>query len=90
MDFINLNYLLYYLLVINILSSFILIIDKINSLKSGNRIRESNLLLLSLLGGGFLGIITMFMIRHKIKKKWFIFRYIIFTLFSTLVIIYII
>ena len=30
------------------------------------------------------------LLRHKIKKKWFIFRYIIFTLFSTLVIIYII
>ena len=73
-DFIMLfEIFLIYLLIINLIAISITIYDK-NAAKKGKwRIKESTLLLVSLLGGSTTMLATMFGIRHKTKKPKFMF-----------------
>lgn len=74
LDFIMLfEIFLIYLLIINLIAISITIYDK-NAAKKGKwRIKESTLLLVSLLGGSITMLATMFGIRHKTKKPKFMF-----------------
>lgn len=64
--------MIYYLVLINVITSFFYAFDKYLAIKRGNRISEFHLLLLSFLGGAFLGLITMYFVHHKTRKKKFI------------------
>lgn len=67
-------YILYYLVIINALSGTLFIFDKIAAITGIKRIKESVLHGLELLGGVFINLILMYLIRHKNKKnqynKW--------------------
>ena len=61
--------LLKYLIIINIISGIIFFIDKQKSKKNKFRISESNLHLLEAIGGIFIILPLMILIRHKNKKS---------------------
>lgn len=63
--------MVYYLIVINIYTFLIFIIDKFKSIKGSYRISEAHLLISSFIGGIFGGILGMYIIRHKTKKPKF-------------------
>ena len=63
------------LTITNIFSFLLILIDKYQSRKQLRRIPENQLFLLALLGGWFLGIIGMKLIRHKTSKKSFKIRW---------------
>ncbi len=63
-----LKYLLVYFLIINIFSGIIFYADKIKAQKKRDRIPESRLHILEIMGGIFSIIILMFIIRHKNHK----------------------
>lgn len=64
--------MVYYLLVINVITFFTYTLDKWLAIKGKRRISEFNLLLLSIIGGSFLGIIAMYLVHHKTKKIKFV------------------
>lgn len=61
-----------YLIIINILSLILMIIDKILAIKKKQRISEFHLLTITIFGGSFGTIIGMILARHKIRKLKFI------------------
>jgi uncharacterized membrane protein YsdA (DUF1294 family) len=72
MNFISENHwILYYLLVINIITFIIYGLDKLLAIKEKSRIRVSSLLLLAFLGGEIGGYLAMKIFHHKTQKKWF-------------------
>lgn len=60
-----------YLIIINIIGFIICFIDKRKAIKNKYRIKEMNLLLISLIGGCFGFYIGMYMFHHKTKKLKF-------------------
>lgn len=64
---------IFFLLIINLISFIIMMLDKYRAIKKQWRISERNLFLLAFLGGGFGIYIGMFIFKHKIRKKKFIF-----------------
>lgn len=65
--------ILIYLLSINLLTFFLMWLDKIKAKKGKWRIPENTLLTFALLGGSIGGIIGMYTFHHKTKKaKFFI------------------
>ena len=68
----------YYLVVINIITFFVYILDKYFAIKNKRRISEYHLLTLSIFGGAFLGLISMYLVRHKTRK----YKFLIINLFS--------
>lgn len=64
-------YLVIYLILINLIALFMYRIDKTKAKSQTWRIKESTLLLLSLLGGGIGSILGMELFRHKTKKLKF-------------------
>lgn len=61
-----------YLLVISVISVIVCCYDKIAAKHATrHRIRESSLLIFSLLGGSVAMLLTMYIIRHKTKHKKF-------------------
>ena len=69
----TLLYFFLYFIVINILSFFLMKIDKKRSIKKQSRISEFTLYLVSLLGGSIGTILGMQIFRHKTQKNSFIF-----------------
>lgn len=65
------NYLLGYILVINIFSLIIMYIDKNNARKHAWRVAETSLISLGLLGGSIGLLIGMYLLRHKTKHLKF-------------------
>lgn len=69
------NYFLFfaliYLIIINIITAVVTVIDKKRAIKNKWRIREKTLILLALFGGGISEYLTMKMIHHKSKHKKF-------------------
>ena len=63
--------MIYYLLLINIVTFLVFAIDKRRAVKRKWRIPEKTLLGLSLIGGAAGGIIAMYCFRHKIRKPAF-------------------
>lgn len=80
------EYLIAYLLLINVFSFFIYRLDKKKSEKGKWRIKESTLLLLSLLGGGIGSMFGMSIYRHKTKKSKFRIGVPVFTIISVIII----
>lgn len=62
----------YYLIIINIITFILYFVDKRKAINKKERISEYNLLLFSVFGGSFLGILSMYLFKHKTKKKKFI------------------
>lgn len=63
--------LLYYLIVINLLTFIIYGVDKWRAKTGRWRVSEANLILLVVLGGGIGGLLGMKVWRHKTKHKKF-------------------
>ena len=63
--------MIYYLLLINIVTFLVFVIDKRRAVKRKWRIPEKTLLGLSLIGGSAGGLIAMYYFRHKIRKPAF-------------------
>ncbi len=70
MDFI-LYFLLFYLVIINLISMIVTISDKSRSKKNKWRVKEKTLFTLAILGGSVSMYITMRIIRHKTKHLSF-------------------
>ncbi|RDY22795.1 DUF1294 domain-containing protein [Romboutsia maritimum] len=64
---------LFYIIFINILGFSIMYIDKLKAIKKQWRIKESTLILISLVGGSFGSIISMYTFRHKTRHIKFTF-----------------
>ena len=64
--------MIYYLLIINIITFIIYGIDKYKSIKHKYRISEKTLIILAILGGSVGAFIGMIVFHHKTKKKKFI------------------
>lgn len=81
---VNMRYLYYYLIIINILSFIIYGIDKFKAIVNKWRFSEKFLLLLALIGGGIGSLLGMLIFRHKTHKVYF------FIINIVMIIIYII
>lgn len=84
----NLNNIIIYIIIINIISFLAMWIDKKKAKYGKWRISESTLFMLVLLGGGIGGILGMYIFRHKTKKARFTFGFPIILLFEIFVVIY--
>ena len=62
---------MYYLISINLISFILIFIDKRKAINNKYRIKESTLLFISLLGGCFGTIISMYLFKHKTRKLKF-------------------
>ena len=60
-----------YLIIINIITFIIIIIDKRKARKKSYRISENTFIFLSIIGGSIGTILAMTIFRHKTKKKKF-------------------
>ncbi len=68
---ILLTILLIYLALISIVAIFVTVFDKLRAKHHGWRVRESTLLIISLLGGSAAMYLTMLIISHKTRKAKF-------------------
>ena len=64
--------MIYYIIIINLISIIVCYIDKHNAIKSKYRVPENFLIYLSLIGGVFGFVIGMILFHHKTKKIKFI------------------
>lgn len=64
--------MIYYLLIINIVTFIIYGIDKYRSIKHKYRVSENTLIILAILGGVFGAFFGMIVFHHKTKKKKFV------------------
>ena len=71
LEIIPLNYLLMYILGINLLGFIFMFIDKKKAENGSWRIKESFLLTVALIGGSVGSVIGMYTFRHKTKKPRF-------------------
>ena len=65
------EFIIGYLVIINIVSFLTMWIDKEKAKKNKWRISEGTLLILAVIGGSIGGMIGMYTFRHKTKKKRF-------------------
>lgn len=65
------QYLIFYLFVINIIAVFVTVHDKLSAIRGRRRVREKTLFTISFLGGGTCMYITMLIIRHKTRHRSF-------------------
>ena len=70
-EIVDLNYLLLYLLAVNIIGFLAMGIDKFKAKKGYWRIPEGTLMTICLIGGGIGTIAGMYTFRHKTKKLKF-------------------
>ena len=64
-------YLLIYLAIISLAAFAVTVFDKVRAMRGGWRVKEATLLLISALGGSVVMLLTMLLIRHKIRKMKF-------------------
>ncbi len=81
------NLILLLFIVINIISFFLFFIDKRKAIKGSERIPEKNFFYLSLAGGWILGILSIYLFRHKNRKLSFMSKYILATIPSIALVI---
>lgn len=81
------EYIIKYLIIINIITLIIFGFDKLFALKKKRRVSERNLILLSFLGGCFFELIGMFLFRHKTKKFKFYFFNIVLSILYLIILI---
>lgn len=65
------NFLVKYLIVLNVISFVAFAIDKLNAIKGRSRIRILTLLGLAFAGGSIGSLFGMYLFRHKIRKDYF-------------------
>lgn len=65
------KWLLYYLIVINVVALIMFAIDKINAVEHRNRIRIVSLLGIAFVGGSVGSLLAMYLFHHKTKKDYF-------------------
>lgn len=80
------KYILLYLIIINIITFIIFGLDKLLAVLNKNRISERVLLYLSIIGGCLLEFLSMFIFKHKIRKKKFYIVNIIFIIIYLVII----
>ena len=71
------KFLIAYLISINVYTFILCYIDKLRSIKKKYRIKESTLILISILGGCFGFVLGMHIFRHKTKKMKFNLLYLV-------------
>lgn len=71
LEIIDLNYILIYLGMINVLEFILFFIDKKFAEYNRWRIAEKTLVIISLLGGSIGGILGMYLFHHKTRKSAF-------------------
>ena len=79
---VNIKYIMFYLLIINLISFVLFFEDKQKSKKDKWRIKESTLHLVSFMGGTPGSIVAMILFHHKTKKPKFVLITIITLLFN--------
>lgn len=84
------EYLIAYLLVINLIGFLAYGSDKKRSQNGSWRIKETTLLMFSLIGGGIGSILAMKVYRHKTQKKKFQFGVPLLTLISIVIVYFMI
>lgn len=70
-EVVKIEYILLYILIINIVGFLIMYIDKRRAKKGKWRIKEWTIIMVTLLGGGIGTIAGMYTFRHKTKKLKF-------------------
>lgn len=70
------DFLLYLLLLLNLITSLVFGLDKWFAIKNKQRISEKNLLLLSFFGGSLGAILAMILFKHKTAKPSFLWKFI--------------
>ncbi len=65
------TYLLIYFAIISLVAFAVTVFDKVRAMRGGRRVKEATLLFISALGGSGVMLLTMLLIRHKIRKKKF-------------------
>ena len=86
MDFL---YFLIYLLIMNFITAFLFLIDKIKAKKGAFRISEKTLIMFCLFGGAFGGLFSMVVFNHKTKKPKFFITIPLFLIIYIILTIYI-
>jgi uncharacterized membrane protein YsdA (DUF1294 family) len=76
-----------YLIAINLITFFIMWLDKRKAKKGRWRIPENTLLLFVLLGGGIGGIVGMYVFHHKTQKAKFVIGFPVILICEILIII---
>ena len=71
LEIISLKNLIIYLVSINVIGFFSMLIDKHKAKRGAWRIPEKSLFIITLLGGGIGTIAGMYLFRHKTKKLYF-------------------
>jgi len=83
------EYLVLYLIIINLIAFLIFRADKKKSEKKLWRVKESTLLSFSLLGGGIGSLLAMKIFRHKTQKRKFTWGVPLLTLISIIILYFI-
>jgi uncharacterized membrane protein YsdA (DUF1294 family) len=79
-----------YLLIVNGISGFLFVSDKIAAIKGKRRISERMQHFLELSGGVFINLILIYLLRHKNKKiSYFAITYLIFAIWIAMFILHI-
>ena len=76
-----------YLVVINLITFFVMWLDKRKAKKGRWRIPENTLLLFVLLGGGIGGIVGMYVFHHKTQKAKFVIGFPVILICEILIVI---
>ena len=87
-DIFTLQNLIIYLVVMNIIGFFIMLMDKKKAQKGRWRIPEKTLLLISLFGGSIGTLVGMYVFRHKTQKLRFVIGFPMILIFQIIIIIY--
>lgn len=89
-DIFNLRNFIIYLVVMNVIGFFIMLIDKRKAQKGKWRIPEKTLLLVSLFGGSIGTLVGMYVFRHKTQKLRFVIGFPMILIFQIIIAIYLI
>ena len=83
---VNIKYIMFYLLIINLISFALFFADKQKSKRDKWRIKESTLHLVSFMGGTLGSIAAMISFHHKTKKPKFVIITIIALIFNVVLV----
>lgn len=67
------KYIIYYLIIINVITLIIFGIDKLKAIKEKSRVRNTTLFGLAILGGSIGALIGMYIFHHKTKTWYYIY-----------------
>ncbi len=84
----DIQYLLLYLLIINIITFIAFGLDKLFAIKHTRRISNSTLLGLSFIGGSIGGLIGMNLFHHKTNKKYYTMVLPVFLIIHVIIVMY--